>query len=335
MDIVISHMAALHLIRSGYVQRNSWLECPTQLPQSMPAPADMRELLGLFPQLDALVGPIGVLVPTRQLAHHAQRARAHVWSKPLPAGALMQVAPGVRCASPLLLPLLMLPLLKPLELQLLLSELFGLYAPSRMCEMGLLQRREPLITPAELLGFLDAVGPIKGTTVLRKAISQAPVLAASPQEAKLFLRVTLPYIKGGYNLGEVVLNDAVEIQRLTARSKVMRKRKPDLLFLYGNAHVCLDYMGAWHDSENGVRRDTTRRNELLAAGFKPYELFKGHYDKLDYMDALAEKIRADLGMPRSKPSLELERKRRRARYELWRDLEAVDTTHWASRQDLR
>lgn len=335
MDIVVSHMAALHLIRSGYVQRNSWLECSTELPKGMPVPADTRGLLDQFPQLAALTGPIGVLVPARQLAHDTQHIRAHVWSKPLPSGALMQVAPGVRCASPLLLPLLMVPLLKPLELQMLMSELFGLYAPSRMCDMGLLQRREPLITPSELLEFIDAVGPIKGSAVLRKAIEKAPVLAASPQEAKLFLRVTLPYIKGGYNLGEVVLNDAVEIERLTARSKVMRTRKPDLLFLYGNAHVCLDYMGAWHDSESGVRRDTTRRNELLAAGFKPYELFKDHYDKLDYMDALAEKIRADLGMPRSKPSLELGQKRRRARYKLWKDLEAIDTTFWASRQKLR
>ncbi len=335
MDIVISHMAALHLIRSGPVQRNCWLDCPTELPQRMPSGADMQEACRLFPQIAGLEGLIGVLVPNKRLVHDTQRARAHVWSKPLPAGALMQLAPGVRCASPLLLPLLMVSLLKPLELQLLLSELFGLYAPSRVRDIGLLQRREPLITPDELLSFLDAVGPIKGSTVLRKAIEKAPVLAASPQEAKLFLRVTLPYFRGGYNLGEVVLNDAVEIERLTARSKEMRTRKPDLLFLYGNAHICIDYMGAWHDSELGVRRDTTRRNELLAAGFKPYELFKEHYDSLDYMDALAEKIRAELGMPRSKPSLELGRKRRRARYELWRKLRGIDTSFWAFRGDLR
>ena len=141
MDIVVSHMAALHLIRSGYVQRNSWLECPTELPKGMPVPADTRELLDQFPQLAALTGPIGVLVPTRQLAHDAKHIRAHVWSKPLPSGALMQVAPGVRCASPLLLPLLMVPLLKPLELQMLLSELFGLYAPVPYVQYGAVAKK--------------------------------------------------------------------------------------------------------------------------------------------------------------------------------------------------
>lgn len=335
MDIVISHVAALHLIRNASPQRASWLDCPIQLPQGMPKARDVEEACQLFPELAGLEGPIGVLVPTRQLAHDTLRACPHVWSGPLPQGSLIQLAPGIRCVSPLLLPLLMVSLLMPLELQLLLSELFGLYAPSHVCDMGLLQRREPLITPRELLDFLDAVGPVKGTSILRRAIKEAPVLAASPQEARLFLRMTLPYIRGGYSLGEVVLNDAVEIERLTARSRQMRIRKPDLLFLYGNSHVCLDYMGAWHDSETGVRRDTTRRNELIAAGFKPYELFKNHYNSLDYMDALAEKIRADLGMPRSKPSAELAGKRRRARHELWRDLEAIDTGHWVRRQDLR
>ena len=301
----------------------------------MPAPNDATELKRLLPEIAEVEAPISILVSRKTALHASDVFVPHVWSAPLPKDALVQLAPGVRCVAPAVLALLMTPHLKDLELQMLLAEFMGLFAPSDDYEMGLRQRREPLVTPSQLSHFLDAVGPAKGTARFRRALKMAPVAAASPLEAKLYLRVTYPFSQGGYRMGEVVLNDPVEVRRLTCNCGALRRRKPDLLFKHGDACACLDYMGAWHDSADGVRRDTERRNELLAAGFKPYEIFKDEYDDLDYMDSLMEQIREELGLPSSKSSKERKLARWRARRQLWTQLEEIDLLGWETREDLR
>ncbi len=335
MDIVISHMAALRLMRSRRFPVYGGASCSVELPSRMPTAADVGVARCLLYELNDLEGPIGVLLPRKSVTYAFEPAVAHVWSTPLPKGALVQVAPGVRIVSPLFLPVLMAPELTPLELQLLLAELLGLYAVSDSFETGLLQRSAPLATRDQMGAFLDALGPVRWSGLVRKALAAAPVQAASPQEAKLFLRSTLPFSRGGYQMGDVALNDALEIRQITSRSKDLQVRKPDLLFLNGNCGACLDYMGAWHATDLNVQRDTARRNELLAAGFKPYEIYKKQYDDLDYMDALMTRIRSDLGLYIPHPARACAARRRRARYELWRELEAIDLRGWEARPDLR
>ncbi len=336
MDIVISHMAALHLIRGMAGPASSWLYGDQSLPARMPSAHELRKAVALCPALSDLEGPLGVLLSSKTAGRACPYAIAHVSSSALPPGALFEVAPGVRCVSPLLLPLLMASELSFLEMRLLLSELLGLYSPTSQNEMGLLQRGVPLITVDELRDFIDKIGPVWGSGIVRRALDRAPALAASPQEAKLYLRMTLPFAKGGYHLGKVVLNDEVSLAKLTCRIKTLSTRKPDLLFTGAEkGGVCLDYMGAWHNDAEQVRRDAQRRNELLANGFIPYEIFKSQYDDLDYMDALADSIRADLGMRPVAAAAERQKRRRFARYNLWRELECIDLLAWETRPELR
>ena len=320
MDIVISHKSALQLLRSP--RALEWETCSSELPARMPAPADLRELASLFPELGEMPD---VLIAEKNGGHSGECAQVHVWTTGLPQGSLLHVAPGIRCVSPLLLPVLLASKLKKLEMALLLSELMGLYAICEDSAMGLLQRREPLATPEGFDAFLGKIDGAWGTGKMRAALRIAPSMSASPLEAKLYLRATLPHAKGGYNLGKVVLNDPQEIRRLAFGGKSGRQRKPDLLFKGSSGHggVCLDYMGAWHDSDSQVHRDTKRRNELLANGFTPYEIFKPQYDDLDYMDELMASIREDLGMPPVAVSREVGLRRHRARYELWWQLEHI------------
>lgn len=331
MDIVLTHMAALQVMRNRRIPRQG---CSALLPSHMPSPDEMRRLQEALPELKELDGPIGVLVSSTASIHATQLTVAHT-SAPLPQGALVQLAPGVRCVSPLMLPVLMSRVLKPLELQMLLAELMGLYSPTNANPIGLYQRREPLATLEEFDAFLQQLEGAKGAAKVQKALRNAPVLAASPQEAKLFLRVTLPYARGGYNLKNVVLNDTLSLKRISSQVTSLQDRKPDLLFQYGSSRVCLDYMGAWHDTESNARRDTQRRNELLANGFKPYEIYKRQYDDLSYMDGLMHSIRSELGLYRERPSKSRESDRWRARRELWRDLEAINPAQWVSRLELR
>ncbi len=332
MDIVISHTAALHVIRAT----GSWSPCACELPRRMPSATDMQAARAACPTLQDLEGPLGVLIAEKTQSRSSDTARIHVWSADLPEGALFEIAPGVRCVSPLLLPVLMASCHSEMELVLLMAELMGLYAVREDSEMELTQRDEPLITREELLAFLDKLGPAWGTAIVRRAFAKTPVMAASPQEARLYLRATLPYAKGGYRLGRVVLNDAFELKRISAGARTLRTRKPDLLFVgKGNAKVCLDYMGAWHERDSQVALDTQRRNELIAYGFKPYEIFKHHYDDLDYMDGLMDSIRADLGLAPVIRTVDEQREDRRARRKLCRDLARIRPQDWQDRLDLR
>ncbi len=335
MDIVLTHATALRLIRGRRFPKVSAGTCPSRLPDKMPSPSEAAELKRLLPELDEAEGPVSVLVSRKAALHASDVFAPRVWSAPLPKDALVQLAPGVRCVTPPMLAVLLTPRLNDLELQMLLSELMGLFAPSDDYETGLWQRREPLVTPSGLARFLDSMGPARGTARVRRALEKAPVAAASPLEAKLYLRATYPFSQGGYRMGEVVLNDPVEVRRLTCRCDALRRRKPDLLFRHGDACACLEYMGAWHDSAEGVRRDTERRNELLAAGFKPYEIFKEEYDDHDYMDSLMAQIREELGLPRSKSSKERKLERREARKKLCAKLDEIDLLSWETRLDLR
>ena len=324
------------MIRGKAGSFSQWEACESVLPMRLPTAKELRKARTLCLGLDELEGPTGVLLATKTASRACDHVVAHVRSEALPKGALFQAAPGVRCVSPLLLPLLLASKLTFFEMQLLLAELLGLYAVSSQSPMGLIQRDEPLITPDELRAFLDQIGPAWGSGKVRRALDRAAVLAASPQEAKLYLRMTLPFAKGGYHLGKVVLNDEVSLAVLSRRIKTFSTRKPDLLFVGAEkGGVCLDYMGGWHNDANQVHKDTRRRNELLANGFTPYEIFKKQYDDLDYMDALAESIRADLGMPPADAAPERQMRRRLARYNLWRELEHIDLLAWETRPELR
>ena len=325
MDIVISHICALQLIRCGYWPA-AGQHCPCDLPTSMPTVDDVDRLKQLFPCLAALDRPIDVLVGNYAAGHATKRAVAHVRSAALPAGALFQLAPGVRCASPLFVPTLLTTGPTHLELALLLAELMGLYAIDETSEFGMVQRARPLFTKAQAQEFLDRLGSARGAKRVRRALEIAPEMAASPQEAKLYLRATLPLHQGGYNMGDVVLNDPVELRRISASIKTLRTRKPDLLFVAGEKGACLDYMGAWHARGMQPAFDAQRRNELLAAGFKPYEIFKANYDDLDYMDGLMRSIQKQLGLARVYLSKERQVEYRRARENLWRSLERADTS---------
>ncbi len=326
MDIVISHISALQVLRR--TRRGALLPAAqTTLPSRMPTVDEARELARVCPCLAETDRAPEVLVAGASSCHVSTAACARVWTGPLPEGALVELSPGIRCVSPAFLPVLLTPYLGPWELRLLLAELMGLYSVAPGSEFGLLQRDEPLITKDELLAFLDSLGSARGTKIVRAALAQAPELAASPQEAKLYLRATLSRPRGGYGMKDVVLNSAFELRRISSRMKTLQVRKPDLLFIgpHGTG-ACLDYMGAWHDTDQRAGLDARRRNELLANGFKPYEIFKANYDDLDYMDGLMRAIRDDLGMAPPHHGRQKQEHYRRARYRLWRELERVDTS---------
>ena len=341
MDIIISHSVALEVARRPYYHRllSTAQYCRLDIPDRMPSPSELEEARRSCPLLREIEGPLGVLVSNHNAHHGSSAAVAHIRKDPIPRGGLIELAPGVRCASPNLVALQLAPRLSRAELLMLLSELLGLYAITAANELGLTQRSKPIAEAAQIRSFLREMRGARCVAEVRRALDDAPVNAASPMEAKLHIRAREPYARGGYAMGPVILNDAVKLEALSNQVGTLRTRKPDLLFLGGKDSekrgACLDYMGVQHTQEGQVRRDAGRRNELIANGFSPYEIYKEHYDDLTYLDALMARIREETGMPRhdvppARAVWEAERRRR-----LWQELECVDMSSWTQREDLR
>lgn len=223
-----------------------------------------------------------------------------------------------------------------LELVLLLSELLGLYAVNNSSTYGIVARAQPLTTPHELSAYLDKLSNTTGVAKVRRALNRTCQQAASPMEAKLFLRVTSRPCEGGYQLKDVTLNDSVALAQLRSNITTLRERKPDLLLLSPEQStseampfrgVAIDYHGAWHARPEQIRADSERQNELLSYGFKNYALWKENYDDLGYMDALMAQIRRDLGLKPRKCSHKLAEQERSARQKLWLELESIDVAN--------
>ena len=345
MDIVISHMAALQVIRQPYFTRRlaSAELCPTDIPDRLPSASELSEARATLGQLDGIEGELGLLVSDKRGAHACDGVRPHVLSSRLPAGSLVQVAPGVRCASPLLLPLLMAPKLSEEEMLMLLSELMGLFSVANGARKGLVQRDRPMASPEAFGYFLSAMGRPMWSAKLERLVGMAPARAASPPEAQLYLRASGKFARGGYGISSASLNDPIELAELGGDAPTARIRKPDLLVsapgkgaAAGVRGACLDYMGAeWHSSALAIKNDALRRNELLAAGYIPFEIFSEQFDSIDYMDDLMASVRDVAGLPRRRMTRARAASERAAREELWARLRAVDMQAWTSRDDLR
>lgn len=117
-----------------------------------------------------------------------------------------------------------------LELVFLISEICGLYTFKGDEEPVLYPHQFPLTSIASIKSTLKQLESGNAKTRVLKALSMCCGLAGSPMETKLYIRATLPFSKGGYNLGKIKVNKSVMVQRMTSRMRERSIRKPDLLF---------------------------------------------------------------------------------------------------------
>lgn len=340
MDLLLTHTTALEALRST---RLRWrLErrerCDARVPDDVPASEELRTLIARTPELDHATLPLELLVTRGAPRTRTKLARTHPSPAELPAGSAFEIAPGVRCVSPEHLPVVMAPELTDVELAFLLSELLGLYAIAPGHEDGMFQRREPLTTPELLLAHLDTLGSERGTERVRRALAHACVRSGSPRETKLSMRLGFTRTQGGYGFDVLSMNDPLAVRRV---HDAMRPgvRKPDILLrapegATGRAvrGVAVEYDGKDHNGAEAHARDAERHTELIALGLDEHIVTAKQYGDLDYMDGLAEIIRAALGIPRPRLTPERAARQRRLRQELFEELELIDGIHWNGRE---
>lgn len=293
-----------------------------------PSARGVLELVVPGSVLESLADPINVLVSRKDGITRVPGVCSHLLSGPLPEGSAVRVADGVYCAAPELLAVQMAPLLTPMGLACLLSELMGLYAVSPTSEDGMFQREEPLTTPEKIRTYLGKLGARPGSRLVLAALGSACVRSGSPRETQLAMRLALRPGLGGHHLNVLSMNEPMEVRRIHDRMSA-GVRKPDILVASpdGTRICAFEYLGKRHNDPKRLVEDANRSNELKAMGISEYLIRKEQYDDLDYMDGLVEIVRAELGYPRVGMTSATAKKRRDRRRELVRELKLLDDNY--------
>lgn len=340
MDILISHLTALSAMRRWELRRDFDPLCRSAMgvPASIPSSAEASRILSTAPFLEDLPHPLHVCA-------QGVRARrsdliAHPVAIPLPHGSVIGLGHGLLCVSPEHLVVQVARYLTDLELMMLLAELMGTYAIDPDRERGFFTRNAPLATVESIRMHLDALGRFPGTARVRRLLGMTCENAASPREAKLYLRIALKPSLGGYHLPVAAVNQPIMVPRL-GKPTHRGIRKPDLLLLppalcKGGRFrgVTIEYDGSDHYDRRQHTVDTTRRSELQAIGLIEYGVNRDQYRDLAYMDGLDRCIRRDLGMRASGLTIAEQGRRRRLRERLFIDLERIDGMHWSRGEEI-
>lgn len=340
MGILVSHTSALEVLRRWELRHRlaRGERGDVALPSSVPGAQELAASERALPLLGGLSRPLEILTAGGRSGARPGGVVVHRWSAPLPPGSVVELSEGVACVAPELLAVLMAPSLTDLETVVLLSELMGAYAVAPGVEDGMFQRDVPLTDPSRMLSYLAALGPRPGTRLVRRALASACVRSGSPRETKLGLRLSLRPGRGGYGLRVVSMNEPVRVRRLDG-SLVEGVRRPDLVVTApgarGDSCVAVEYLGARHSGRSRLVVDATRSNELKAAGVSEYLIRGEHYSDLDYMDALVDRIRRELGQPRIGMTRETAARRRALRQALYEELELIDGVSWQGRERAR
>ena len=208
--------------------------------------------------------PLHVLVdkPSRRIRRSG--VVSHVWSAPLPDGALLQLTPQVLIASPAFC-------LQGIATR--RGEVAGALAAMELCggygrcaaAPGGFYRRRPVATPDELRATL-AENHSYGVRHARAALGHAVVGSRSPMETVVVLLFTLPVELGGCGLPAPRLNARIEIT--PALQAALGKPYVVVDLCWDGQRIILEYDSYfWHSSACAVDSDSTRNEGLRDQGW--------------------------------------------------------------------
>lgn len=335
MDIVITHMGALKLLRLPSLADTLTLRrpLPLRVPDCVPCADELAEKLGELSALGYDAHSLELMVRDPAARTRTEYVTTHTQQESLPATSFIRIADGIWAVSPEHLCVQLATRLTRAELLVLMGELLGTYA---LPESGMYSRTAPCMTKDSLARHLDVLGGFRGVRAAREALALAPENSASPMETKLFLRVSLPMRLGGYALPVQAMNEKLEVGRIGWKEATV-ERRPDITLLPKDdastdyAFVALEYDGGGHLTRAQQAEDQRRSNEILAYGGRGYRVNKELYDSLDYMDALMGAVASDLGRTPRRVTRAVRERRRLKRAELKRELDLIDAREWNGR----
>ena len=256
MAITLSHYSALDVVRSLRMEGECIAEM-TRIALVPPTPfLGKRWTVRVFGneywrwQRPTKTAPLHVLVPHGRKRIRMDTVVSHVCSKDLPASSIVWLDEFSSIASPELLFVQMASELDVPSLVLLGHELCGHFTmPDRRNANRKAVTQIPSVTSVGQIGaYLDGVPKAWGVKRARRALSYVSDHAVSLPEAVLSTMYGLPSDLDGYGLGEVTLNERVDVTE--EDDKRPNVRYPDLLFSF--APVGINYDGEDHLDLRGI-----------------------------------------------------------------------------------
>lgn len=228
-------------------------------------PSDRASLLEKCVAADGLVH---VEVDDAAARHGARKGAsscfAHVRSNQMHSARWLPAAFGLKVPTPELCFLQLATQLSLPHLAMVGMELCGTYAVSPD-EDGALVHRRALTTCSALRSLVEKSPSSYGVKKARRALSFIADGAASPQEARLHLLLSLPVRLGGYGLPPAQLNYRIETNASGGIDPAKRYRLCDLY--WPDRQVAVEYdSDAFHIGAEKIASDSIRRAALSTRG---------------------------------------------------------------------
>ena len=260
---------------------------------------DCRRFFGARSE-DILSGPITLSVGSADDRAYFRGVECHVWSGPVPTGAMLQVSSNVFVATPEQCYLERTrmrhdsALAASLDLVRTGFRLCGVYslAPSDAGEDGIAERL-PLTSVATLRRYLAQADVCRAP----RALSLLPCVlegSASPRESAMAMQLWLPRRLGGFGLGRPELNYPVDIDGDLLVRGGARSYRIDLC--YPDARLAVEYDGGGHANPARIASDAQRRNDLAHMGWKVITVTARQLGSREAVWKIADDIASTRGM---------------------------------------
>lgn len=327
MGLTVCHSSAVELLRAARVDAGeeglSLASCDIVAPSlrhgerwSAPHVSQIKSALGL------LEGePLDILVPDQAQRLRVPGVANHVWgTRGLGQGFLELPGSDIVIPCPAVLLAQMAEVLSLPELIALGHELCGGYTlrPEGSRSPALVGIR-PVATEEELRQVYGQATRLRGRAALRHAMPRIRDGSLSPQETCLSTMFQMPVVTGGYQAGDVILNEALGRDPSRARLTSAECRAPDLLFrgtrvglnYDGDVHLRLDgivraaralalepgspglanaLQVALESARGDAARDKRRDRDLLAMGYTVLPITKHDIRDIDALDLVARQV---------------------------------------------
>ncbi len=320
---ILSHSTALELMRAGtYDNLIVGHECcDTPIPQFAPDRATLDRRLSETPQLLDLGLPANVLVSSTTGGRSNMTLRTRVCRAKLPDSSFIKIEDDLYCVSPEQLLVQLSPSSSRLELTLRICEFMGYYAIRSDDDYAVTYRNHVLTDPQRFLSHLKRLGDMRGTPKIWEALENVHPESHSPLESKLYQRIGLKSVFGGYGLPVLGLGEPEVADNLGFSQTGIKK--PSILLPSDNgSFVGIDI---YHDEGPSKGEFLERRTRVLEAfGIKCYLITQSDYNDLDELDLIMTDIAHDLGIARRHLSAIQEQRAYRERQALADDLDMID-----------
>lgn len=293
MRMVATHTSALEITRicgASFINSRQKLKDPKRIIGAVPviSPIEIAE----HPILRNLPRPVCVLNNSSSHFGSSPELKHRQWSST--SFDLIDLGSGLYIPEPEALFLQMADQLSTYQLACLAFELCGIYESGRMEASTAIDKLEPLTSAHKIERTVLSSKRIRGLAKARKVLPYITDRSASPMETATYLRLTLPYQMGGFNLPKPLMNRRVDLGGGTRQISSSQYFVPDLF--WPDHRLVVEYDSDLHASPLKIGRDAARKNAMIDMGFDVVTVTKMQMYNMDEFNRTALVIGRKLGV---------------------------------------